>query len=138
VRHGGQSLSTTPAAPRQGTWRTAALLTALGTACTTWRYESAPVPAPLSSEPIREAQLFLRDGTELHLYNVRVEGDSIVGYARRTVRDTDRRVAIATSDVHEIGVRQIDSRTLVVAMAIGATAVLLAALVPCPPLGAGG
>jgi hypothetical protein len=121
-------MSTTPTSKV----RRVALITLLASSCTSWRLERRPVPAPLNgSRVLPEALVDLRSGEEIHLYDLTLQGDSIVGYTRRGAEEEYRR-AVATRDVTSIVVKTVDGWKTLVAVIAGTLAVTtFLALVAC-------
>jgi hypothetical protein len=88
-------------------FRRAILVPLLGAACTVTRYTRSPASEVLSSGSVAEATLYLHDGRSVQLFDVRIEGDSIVGFDRPVREQTSQRTAVATSDVHHVGTRRV-------------------------------
>jgi hypothetical protein len=87
-------------------------------ACMTWRPVLATSDQQADTEPIARARLRLRSGAELSLRDVRVRGDSVVGYAG----DPRERRAVPIADVASIERRRLSvGRTA--GIVVGAAAV---------------
>lgn len=90
-------------------------------ACTSWRGTAAPRIAPESFEA-RVIRVTRTDGTVTRLYQPRVIGDSVTGWARDPRRDTGgESISIALSDVRRVDRRKADAlKTAGVAVGAGA------------------
>jgi hypothetical protein len=103
------------------------------TACHTYRPTQGPLEQQVGREPIREARLIFRNGTEVSLENVTVRSDSVIGFAEK---GRDRR-AFSFADVASIEQRQVSGlRTSGVVLAtttVALAALILAALVAAGP-----
>ena len=107
------------------------LLAYLAAACTAYHVKTAPVAESLAT-PAREARVTVRNRGIVHLRDVQVKGDSLVGRARG---DTAR-FAVPVSAVEEIEIRGFSlSRTalLTAGIALGAFLTLFILFVTLVP-----
>jgi hypothetical protein len=72
-------------------------------ACMTWRPARGALDRQAGSEPIRNARLTLRNGTQISLHDVSVRSDSVIGFAG----DARERRAFPTPDVVSIAQREL-------------------------------
>jgi hypothetical protein len=103
------------------------LLTQL-TACMTWRPGRGTLDQQAGAEPIRNARLTLRNGTEISLHDVSVRSDSVVGFAG----GARERRAFPTANVVSIAHRELSvgrSSIVVVGAVVVAYLVLLGATI---------
>jgi hypothetical protein len=95
-------------------------------ACMTWRPARGALDRQAGSEPIRNARLTLRNGTQISLHDVSVRSDSVIGFAG----DARERRAFPTPDVVSIAQRELSvgrSSILVVGAVVIAFLVVLGA-----------
>jgi hypothetical protein len=98
-------------------------------ACTSWRVETDPLPAPLDGRTMSVVRVLTRNGETIVVYEARLSGDSIIGLERQT-GTTPRRIAIAVDNVARLERRSLDLwRTIYTPVAVFAMTVVLAALV---------
>ena len=100
-------------------------------ACTSFQRQSIPGPGDEALQA-REARITRNDGSVHSLINVRVDGDSLTGFTSSNAA----RVAIATSDISTIEIRQTsEKRTagLITGIVVGAGAALVGLLVLAGP-----
>ena len=102
----------------------AVLLLSQLTACMTWRPARGALNQQTGSEPIRNARLSLRNGTEISLHDVTVRSDSVIGFAG----DARERRAFPTPDVASIAQRELSvGRSSIVV--VGAVAIAFLVMV---------
>lgn len=102
----------------------AVLLLSQLTACMTWRPARGALDQQAGSEPIRNARLTLRNGTEISLHDVTVRSDSVIGFAG----DARERRAFPTPDVVSIAQRELSvGRSSIVV--VGAVAIAFLVMV---------
>lgn len=107
---------------------------AVAGACATTRYEGGPVRETLPSSSGRdgEIRLAMKDGSEVHLFDARIVGDSVVGSSLLHSDAAEYRVAVAKDDVVAVAVRKGDTFKTVLAVAGGAfAAVFIVAAITC-------
>jgi hypothetical protein len=115
-----------------------ALAAIVATGCTSWRYETRPVPAPFDGRALREIRLYLRTGETIYVYDVELKEDSLFGYDRPSAQPGATRLAVATRDVREIAVRKGDVFKTGAAIVVGTFAVgTFLAVMACASLTAG-
>ena len=102
----------------------AVLLLSQLTACMTWRPARGALNQQTGSEPIRNARLSLRNGTEISLHDVTVRSDSVIGFAG----DARERRAFPSPDVASIAQRELSvGRSSIVV--VGAVAIAFLVMV---------
>ena len=108
------------------------LLAYLAAACSTYKVSTAPVAETLA-KPVQEARVTVRGRGVVDLRDVRVNGDSMVGF----VRGPSTRFAVETSAVEAVEVKRLDTMRTVLLTAgiVGAAfiALLAAAAATLPP-----
>ena len=101
----------------------AVLLLSQLTACMTWRPARRALDERAGSEPIRNARLTLRNGTEISLHDVTVRSDSVIGFA-----GARERRAFPAPDVVSIAQRELSvGRSSIVV--VGAVAIAFLVMV---------
>jgi hypothetical protein len=98
-------------------------------ACTTWRAEMRPLPAPLDGDTLPQIRVFTRNRQTIVVYEARLAGDSIVGFSLPRRDPNASRVAIPTRDVAEVSYLATDGAKTTVAVAVLVVGVLLFAIV---------
>jgi len=99
-------------------------------ACTSWRVETDPLPAPLDGRTMSVVRVLTRNGETIVVYEARLSGDSIIGLQRQTGVTTSRRIAIAVDNVARLERRSLDLwRTIYTPVAVLAMTLVLAVLV---------
>ncbi len=108
------------------------LLAYLAAACTVYKPSTAPVAETLAT-PVPEARVTVRNRGVVELRDVRVIGDSLVGF----VRGPSTRFAVETSAVDAVEVKSLSGpRTVLLTVGIAAgvlVALIVAAAATLPP-----
>jgi hypothetical protein len=81
------------------------LLAMTASACTTWRVERGPLPAPLNGRTLQQIRILTRDRDTVIVYAARLQGDSIVGLSLPPDDDATQRIAVATGEVAQVQYR---------------------------------
>ena len=99
---------------------------AAASACASTHVERGPVRSSLpTSGRNGELRLSLRNGTEVHLFHPRIEGDSVLGWSVPNSEAPEYRVAVAKDDVLSVAVRKGDTFKTVLAVTAGSFAFLV-------------
>lgn len=104
-------------------------------ACTTWRVEKDPLPAPLDGQTLPQIRVVTRQRDTIIVYDARIAGDTIIGLSRPSGDAGAERVAIGTNAVAQVEYRAgtiwktLWTATATVALAVAL--VTLAAAVVC-------
>lgn len=104
-------------------------------ACTSWRAETRPLPAPLDGRTLPQIRVFTKSRETIEVYQARLVADSIIGFSQPPRDPNAARVAIATQDVVEVSYLASDGwKTLystVGILAIAAAALTLLVVLAC-------
>jgi hypothetical protein len=96
-------------------------------ACTSWRAEMRPLPAPLDGDTLPQIRVFTRNGETIVVYEARLAGDSILGFSRPRRDANSTSVAIATRDVAEVSYLATDGAKTTIAVVVLLLGVILVA-----------
>lgn len=111
-------------------------------ACTTWRVEQDPLPAPLDGQTLPQIRVVTRQRDTIIVYDARIAGDTIIGLSRPRGDAGAERVTIGTDAVAQVAYRDgtvwktLWTLTATVALAV-ALATLALALVCAAAIGTG-
>ena len=122
----------------RGYKRTLALLPMVFvSACTTWYTQRAPVPEPISSDSRQsEVRLTLKSGALVVMYDVRLIGDSVMGYDRPSTVRSANPVLVAKRDVAYVEIKKGDGvKTFFAVVGGGLAALMLIGVAACASSG---
>ena len=106
-------------------------------ACTSWRAETEPLPAPLDERTLSQVRVLTKNGQFIVVYNARLSGDSIIGSQFPPSAGPSLRIAVAVDDVVQLERAKFDLwKTIYTPVAVFGIALLvgvLVAAVTCQP-----
>ena len=96
-----------------------ALVALTTTACSSWHYETAPLPSVLSERNPKSIRVQLRSGEWIEIYDVTLQGDSVFGLIPAHGNVAPYRLAVATKDVERVSTKRLNAgRTALAVLAI--------------------
>ena len=99
-------------------------------ACSSWRVETDPLPAPLGERAVSQVRVLTKNGQFIVVYDARLSGDSIVGTQFPPSSGPSRRIAVAGDDVVQVERSKFDLwKTVYTPVAIFGIALLVGLIV---------
>lgn len=112
-------------------WRHLVWTSAVVSACTTTRVQTAPVPEQLRTGRQAEVRLSLRSGEVVTMFTPAVIGDSIIGFARPASTQPSPRLAVARADVQSVAATELSVGKTIAASVVGGLASLTLLVAAC-------